>query len=336
MHFAILGAGSWGTAIALQLVNAGHRATLVARRYEHALEMGAQRENADYLPGFTLPTDLQLACEVAPSVMEAEVVFLACPVKGLAAALQQLAAARPSAWRLQLVLTLCKGLDPESLRRPGELVAEALPGLAHGTLSGPSAAEEVAGGKPCAVVLAVEGGEPVRSLVDQVQEILSEGRMRVYRSEDLTGVELGGALKNPYAIGAGICDGLDVGDSAKASYLTRVMAEMQRVGTALGGKAETFTGLAGIGDLIATAHGGWSRNRGFGEALARGKHVDELLSDRRSVVEGYPAIKAFHERCARLGVDAPILEQLYAICYEGRPAPTALDFLMKRPLKGEH
>ena len=139
-----------------------------------------------------------------------------------------------------------------------------------------------------------------------------------------------------YAIACGICDGLEVGDSAKASYLTRVIAEMKRVGTALGGQAETFTGLAGIGDLFATAHGSWSRNRSFGADLARGSSVDELLRDRRTVVEGYPAIQAFHESCAHLGVDAPILEQLHAICYQGQPAAQAIEFLMKRPLKVEH
>lgn len=335
MHFAILGAGSWGTAIALQLVATGNRVTLVARRFEHALKMAAERENSEYLPGFELPTDLQLACEIAPAVMEADVVFLGCPIKGLHNTLTQLASARPQAWAMRLVLTLCKGLDPESLLRPGELVAQALPGLAHGALSGPSAAQEVAEGCPCAVVLAVDGTAEDQALIDRVQEILSLGRMRVYRSDDLTGVEIAGALKNPYAIGAGICDGLGVGQSAKASFLTRAVAEMKRVGQALGGRADTFTGLAGIGDLIATAHGIWSRNREFGERVAKGDSISTLLAGRRSVVEGYPAIKAFHQSCQQLKVDAPILEQLYAVCHGGRPPSTAIEFLMRRPLKQE-
>ncbi len=362
MHFAILGAGSWGTALALQLCRTGNRVTLVSRRLEHALALGDARENQDYLPGFKLPESLQIGCEVGPAVMEAEVVFLACPLVGLAENLRQLAAVRGSAWALRLVVTLCKGLDPATLERPGEMVARALPGLPHGALSGPSGAPEVAANLPCAMVLAVEGCQPPAvslpghpslpdsgpsdfsrpenhlsdaRFIEKVQEILSHGRMRVYRSEDLTGVELAGALKNPFAIGAGICDGLQAGASAKAAYLTRALAEMRRVGTALGGQTETFTGLAGLGDLVATANAPWSRNRSFGEALALGHRPEELLAGRKSVVEGYPTVAAFHHASRRLGLDAPILEQIYAICYQGQPAHAAIDGLLRRPLKEE-
>lgn len=332
MNLVILGAGAWGTALAIHLCRMGHRVTLVARRLEHALDMAQRRENRDYLPDYPLEPSLQVGMEVAPSVMEAEVVLLACPVKGLRSWLEPLAAALPEAQALRLVVTLCKGMEMGSQALPSDVVAELLPGMARGALSGPTYASEVAAGKPGAITLATDLPEADTL---PVQEALSGPSLRVYRSADLTGVELAGALKNPYAVGAGICDGLKLGDNAKAAYLTRALAEMVRVGTALGGGAETFYGLSGFGDLMATANGGWSRNRCFGEAVGLGRDIGAWLNERRTVVEGYAATASLAKRCTEANIDAPILQALHAVLYQGLDPACALHELMSRPLRAE-
>jgi glycerol-3-phosphate dehydrogenase (NAD(P)+) len=171
--------------------------------------------------------------------------------------------------------------------------------------------------------------------VQEVQAALSGPTLRVYTSEDLAGVEFGGSLKNIYAIAAGCSDGLKLGDNTRAALLTRSIAEMVRVGAALGARVETFYGLSGFGDLVATAHGAWSRNREFGEQIGRGGSVTALLAHRKSVVEGYKTTKAFHELCAQKGIDAPILRETYAILFEGKAPAAALNSLMTRGLKCE-
>lgn len=335
MNIAVLGAGAWGTAVAIHLAKLGrHRVTLCPRRMEHALELASVRENRDYLPGHTWGPDLQVGCEFRPVIMEAELIILACPMKGLRDFCQTIQAERDAAWQVKMVVTLCKGVEQESLHSPATIVKELLPDIAVGALSGPSNAAEVAAGKPTAVVLASEADD---ALTAEVQEAINGGALRVYRSADLHGVELGGALKNTYAIGAGLCDGLELGDNAKAAYLTRSLHEMVRFGVSLGGKAETFYGLSGFGDLVATSTGEWSRNRSFGEAVvASGEPIEKLLLHRKTVVEGYGTTGGFHRLLKNDVAKAPILEQVYKILYEGVEARQALGALLARAPKPEH
>lgn len=332
MNAVVLGAGAWGTAIAIHLARQGHTVILVPRRPEQALELADRRENREYLPGHFLDASIQLGLELRPALMEADLIFLACPSGGLAALSRQVGQCLDRAQPPRLVVTLCKGLDRETLRRPSELVSESLPGIPVATLTGPTNAEEVARGLPSAMLLAGSDSDALAA----GQPALSGPTLRVYTSPDLAGAELGGALKNVYALGAGLCDGLGLGSNAKAALLTRSIQEMVRLGTALGGKSETFLGLSGIGDLMATAHGSWSRNRGFGEELARDPLAAQAgLARRRTVVEGVWATQAFARIARDRSIDAPILACLDALL-AGRLTPSeGLGRLMGRDLRSE-
>jgi len=332
MNCAIFGAGAWGTAMAIHLARQGHTVTLVPRRLEHALALTAARENADYLPGHRLDDSLQIGLEAAPALMDADLVFLACPSKGLPELLRQIGPAVRAAAPL-MAISLCKGLDQTTLRRPSELMAAAFGPVPVATLSGPSNAAEVARGLPTALVLAAARDDDT---LRQVQAAVSGPTLRAYTSADLAGVEIGGTLKNVYAVGAGLCDGLGLGDNAKAAVLTRALQEMMRLGVALGGRAETFLGLGGVGDLMATAHGGWSRNRSLGEQLARDpRGTLAALTHRREAVEGHRATDTLTQLARQHGVDAPILFCLHAILFEGLDPRAGVTALMTRDLKPE-
>ncbi|MCU0791832.1 MAG: NAD(P)-dependent glycerol-3-phosphate dehydrogenase [Opitutaceae bacterium] len=333
MNIVVVGAGAWGTAFALHLSRLGHTVTLAPRRFEQALTLASTRENADYLPGHVLPRSLQLGHELPPLLMEAELVLLACPSQSLRDTCLRLQAARGLATQLKLVVSLAKGLELGTHLRPTEVMAATLPGLAVGALSGPTNAAEVASGRPCAMVLAAAGAD--EPLLAAMQAALSGPTLRVYRGDDVAGVEFGGCLKNVYAIAAGCGDGLRLGDNAKAALLTRALAEMVRVGVALGARAETFYGLGGFGDLVATCTGAWSRNRTFGQRLGEGQSAESLLAASKSVVEGYRTTRSFFELVRERGIDAPILTETHAILYAGKPPAEALAALMGRELKRE-
>ncbi len=333
MNFCILGAGSWGTAVALHLNRRGHTVTLVARRIEQAMEIASTRENAGHLPGHKLPHTLQIGNEVGPAVMEADVIILACPSKYLRETAEGLKPHLAGAQSLRMVMSLCKGLESDTLLRPSQVLAEIIPGVPHGVLSGPTNAEEVAKGLPSAAVFAVD---MENEFTLAVQEAMSDRHLRIYRSQDVVGVELGAILKNIYAIGAGICDGLNLGSNSKAGFVTRAIREMVALGVAEGGKAETFMGLSGIGDLIATAHGGWSRNRGFGEQLAANARDAIARAESGAVtVEGYRSTHNFLKLAQRHKIRAPILEGLHAVIYGGLSPATGIEALMTRELKAE-
>ena len=332
MNCVVFGAGAWGTAMALHLDRQGHTVTLVPRRLEQALKLTAERENTDYLKGHRLPPSLQIGLEAAPALMDADFVFLACPSKGLADLLKQIGPdLRASSARM--VISLCKGLDQATLRRPTELMEAAAGRIPVATLSGPSNADEVARGMPTAMVLAAhQDDETLR----EAQAALSGPTLRAYTSSDLPGVEIGGTLKNVYAVGAGLCDGLGLGSNAKAAFLTRALQEMMRVGVAVGGRAETFLGLGGVGDLMATAHGAWSRNRSFGELVAKdARAAIAALATRRDSVEGYRATDTLTRVAKANQVDAPILLCLHRILFEGLDARAGVTALMTRDLKPE-
>ncbi len=332
MNFCVVGAGAWGTAFALHLVRLGHSVTLVARRLEHAMEIASRHENRDYLPGVELPKNLQIGSELKPVLMEAEVVILASPSHGLRDWCRKIQEQRGSATRLRAAVSLSKGLELGSHLRPVEVIAEALPGLASIALSGPTRAKEVAERKPTAMVLAADESD---CDLATLQAALSGPTMRVYLSHDPVGVELGACLKNVYAIAAGCSDGLGLGDNARSALLTRALAEMVRLGSALGANVETFYGLGGFGDLVATCCGTWSRNREFGYEIGRGASPTELLDHRRTVVEGYRTTASFHELCVQKELRAPILRQVNAILYEGLRPDSAIGVLMSRDLTRE-
>lgn len=334
MNISVLGAGAWGTAMAIHLVRLGHTVTLVPRRFEMALELGVARENRDYLPGHKLPDSLQIGFEVPPVLMETEVIVLGCPMVGLREWSQRVRDSLGGARALRLVLCLAKGLEPGTHLTPCQIVRSILTdrALGVGTLTGPSHAAEVAGGHPTALVLATEHHD---EFSDSVQAAMSSATLRIYTTDDLVGAELGGALKNVYAIAAGLCDGLKLGDNAKAALVTRVLAEMIRIGEALGARPITFVGLSGFGDLIATCYGEWSRNHEFGVGLGQGRSIDQLMSGRRTVVEGYRTTESFYDLCAQRLIDAPILAQVYEILFRGRKAADGVAALMTRELKRE-
>lgn len=332
MNCCIFGAGAWGTAMALHLDRCGHSVTLVPRRMEHALAIASSRENTDYLPGYQLPHTIQIGCEAGPVLMEAEVIFLACPSKALRSLCQSIQPHLKAAWQLKLCLIMCKGLELETLKTPAEIVAEELSGIACGVLSGPTFAGEVAAGKPTAVALAVDSGF---GEAQRYQEAFSNTGLRTYLSEDVRGTELGGTLKNVYAIGSGLCDGLNLGDNAKAALLTRSLSEMVRLGVTMGGKKETYLGLSGFGDLVATCSGEWSRNRTFGERLGQGETPAQIIESQKSVVEGYRACECLLRICDEKNVDAPILSVIHDILYKSLEPMAAMQQLMNRDLKAE-
>ena len=332
MNFVIIGAGAWGTAFAVHLSRLNHTVTLVPRRFEQALAIASTRENSEYLPGVKLPLSIQIGHELTPVLMEADVIILACPSQALRETCERVKANLGLATQLKLVVSLAKGLELGTHLRPCEVITAVLPQFAVGSLTGPTNAAEVAKGRPAAMVLAATKSD---AFLAEVQAALSGPTLRVYTSDDVAGVEFGGCLKNVYAIAAGCCDGLKLGDNAKAALLTRALAEMVRVGVALGAKAETFYGLGGFGDLVATCTGAWSRNRTFGQHLGEGKTAADLIAASKSVVEGYRTTESFAGLCKERGIDAPILAETYRILYDNKPPAEALSALMTRELKRE-
>jgi len=333
LNCSVFGAGAWGTALALHLGRCGHNVTLVPRRLDVALALTRDRENKERLPGHPLPYSLQIGHDVGPALQNADVIFMACPSQALRHLARHLASALQQKENRPPCVTLCKGLEADTFKAPARVLAEELSILPHAALSGPSHADDVAQGRPTALVLAHDA-----KLLPEMKALcaaISDKSLRVYLSDDVTGVELGGTLKNIYAIGAGLCDGTKLGDNAKAAYLTRCLCEMTRVGTALGGKAQTFHGLSGFGDLVATCMGKWSRNRSFGEDLLRGATANEGLSHSDGVVEGYIAAKCFYELAQTRGIDAPILSGIYAVLYKSTDPKAEMLALMSREIKSE-
>jgi glycerol-3-phosphate dehydrogenase (NAD(P)+) len=332
MKFCVVGAGAWGTAFALHLARGARSVALVPRREAQAAAISSARENVEYLPGAVLPLGVEITSSLAEGLSDADVVLLACPSQTLRATAAHVAAALEAGAVPHLVLSLAKGLELGSHMRPSQVISEALPGTTVGALSGPTNAAEVARGLPAAMVLAARGDE---AAIQDVQVAISGPTLRVYTTDDLAGVEFGGSLKNVYAIAAGCCEGLGLGDNAKAALMTRAVAEMVKVGGSLGARTETFYGLSGFGDLVATCHGSWSRNREFGQRIGEGRNIAELLEGRKTVVEGYETTRSFAGLCSERGIDAPILNETNTILFKGRRPADAISALMMRGLKRE-
>lgn len=332
MNIAILGAGAWGSAMAIHLDRCGQRVTLIPRRLEQALAIAGTRENAEYLPGTPFPPDIQIAFSAEAALISCDVLIFACPSKALRTTAERVKNfVAPTA---KIAISLCKGLETGTLLRPEQVLRQVFPDLPCGTISGPTNAAEVAAGFPVAVVFASDA--PAET-AGEIQREFSNAAFRIYRSSDIVGVELGGALKNIYAIAAGICDGMKLGANARASLLTRALAEMGRLVVAAGGNVETVRGLSGMGDLVATATADWSRNRTFGLEIGRAGTAAALEKMRagKSVVEGFYATKNFYESAQRDNVSAPILESVHATIYGGVAPQEAISALMTRALKEE-
>ena len=333
MNFCVLGAGAWGTAVAVYLSRIGHVVTLCPRRMDQALKLSSERKNSEYLPEINFPSDLQIGQEIGPALMEADYVFFACPSHALRETCEKAAKHLPESPQLQGALALCKGLEPKSNKYAHEVMSEAFNQLLScGYLTGPSHALELALGKPAAMSLATDCPEEHAS---ELQEAISSKSLRIYRLKDRTGAAIGGCLKNVYAIAVGISDGLGLGDNARAALITRCLNEIIGLGVQLGAKKDTFVGLSGVGDLIATCTGEWSRNRTFGHAIARGKTAQEIINAQKTVVEGYWASACFYEKSREAGVSAPVLELVYRILYQGSNPREAVTKLMGRGLKSE-
>lgn len=327
----VVGTGSWGTTLAVVLARSGHETVLLARSQAEAAELRARAENRRFLPGIQLPPQLLLTASAEEAMGRARMVLLVVPAQKMRA---QLAALRQHLPPEAVYVSCAKGLELPSGRRMSEVIREELGQAAASqtaALSGPNLAAEVARGLPTATVVAA----PDEQVARFVQQNLAIPRLRVYTNTDLLGVELAGALKNIIAVGAGICDGLGFGDNAKAAFLTRGLAEIARLGLALGANPLTFAGLAGVGDLMATCASRLSRNRYVGEELGKGRSLAEIQAEMTMVAEGVPTTAAAKQLAESLRVEMPITEKMFAVLFAGASPREAVGELMMRDRKDE-
>jgi len=326
---AVVGAGSWGTALAIQFARTGRPTLLWGRAADEPEKLQRQRENARYLEGARFPESLRVEPDLSRALAQAQTVVVAVPSHALRVMLIEMKPLlRPDA-RLAWAT---KGFELETGKLPHQVAREVLGAeIPTAVLSGPTFAREVGMGLPTAMTVAASDPDYAR----QLAESISGESFRAYTSTDIVGVEVGGAVKNVLAIGAGICDGLGFGANTRVALITRGLVEMTRLGVALGAEPATFMGLAGMGDLVLTCTDDQSRNRRMGLALAAGKSVEEAQEEIQQVVEGVLAAKAVHKVATEAGVEMPICEQLYRILYEGAEPQEAVIALMKRELKSE-
>ncbi len=327
MNISVLGAGAWGSALAVALAGR-HDVTLWARDPTQIAAMVAAHSNTRYLPGIAFPSGLTLSADLATTIAGAELILVATPSGAFRSVLKQLAALNSRA----ALVWVCKGFESGTMKLPHQVAQEELPdSVPRGVLSGPSFAQEVAAGLPTALTLASATPDVMRAAA----AALHGGRLRVYTSTDVIGVELGGALKNIIAIAAGISDGLHFGHNARAALITRSVAEITRLGLALGGQLETFMGLTGMGDLILTCTGDLSRNRQTGLRLASGDSLESVLRGLGHVAEGVTTAREVDRLATQLGVDMPITHAVCRVLYDGVPPGVVVDELLGRDRKAE-
>lgn len=329
MKIAIVGAGAWGTALALVLHQNGHEITLWGHDPVHLEDMAQRHFNLPYLPDVPLPESWHHDSHLPHAIKDAELLLLAIPSHAFRNVVTELASC--SKGRLPPMVSVTKGIEFDSGKTMCGIAQEVLPDTPVATLSGPSLALEVARNVPTAVVVAAEN----EAFSRHIQSLFHRPAFRIYTSTDILGVELGGALKNIYAIAAGISDGLGFGDNSKAALITRSAAELCRLGVACGARAETFRGLSGLGDLTVTCFSKLSRNRGFGERLGRGEAVETILQSTRSAVEGYPTTRSAWNLASRHNLALPILEAVNAMLYEGKNVRQAVVDLLQRETRAE-
>jgi len=328
MKIAVIGDGGWGTANAMLLCGNGHDVTVWGAFPDYIEEMKRTRRNEKFLKGVELPEALKLTADREEAVKGAEVVVLAPPSKYFASVMEGFKGLITDD---QLVVSLTKGLCEKTNKRMTVIASEMLGVKDVVALAGPTHAEEVSRGIPTAIVAACENEAKAK----RVQELWSGPKFRVYTSKDPVGVEIGGAVKNVIAIAVGCSDGMGFGDNTRAALITRGLAEMKRFVLAYGGSPETLSGLAGIGDLIVTCTSVHSRNHSVGERLGKGEKINDILGSMQMVAEGVWNSKVVHELAVKLGVEMPICDLVYAVCYEGFDARQAAESIMKRSLKSE-
>ncbi len=326
MRIAVLGAGAWGTTVA-SLLAGHHDCILWARDPELAREIYERDANSRYLPGFTLPAGLKATADLEKALHDIDLLVVGVPTRGFRAVL---ADAGPYLRPWIPVVSLAKGFERGSLLRMTQLIREELPGHPAAALTGPNLAKEIMAGQAAASVIATEDLEVARAL----QSVMRRGLFRIYTNDDVIGCELGGALKNVVAIATGIAQGLGVGDNTRAAVVCRGLAELTRLGVAMGGQAATFSGLAGMGDLMATCMSPLSRNRSLGEQLGAGRTLDEVLGATRTVAEGVGTAFTANELAQRYGVEMPVCQEVYRVLAGQIPASEAYRGLSRRQQAG--
>ena len=324
----VLGTGSWGTALALSLAKNGYNVVMWSRRKERAEKINEARENAQYLPGIMLPENINITDNIKEAMEDCPMIVVATPSQAFRGMCKQI---KEYVKKEQIIVNVAKGLEKGTGKKLSEVCREELPENEYVMLSGPSHAEEVAKELPTTIVVAAEKLE----VAQKTQDFFMSPTLRVYTNPDLIGVELGGALKNIIAFGAGICDGLGFGDNTKAALMTRGITEISRLGIAMGAKSVTFSGLSGIGDLIVTCTSMHSRNRRAGILIGKGYSVEETLKEIKMVVEGITATEVAYEVAKEIGVDMPITAAIYGVLHKGLDPKDAITSLMMREKKHE-
>ncbi len=325
MKITVIGAGAWGTALARLLHQADADVTLWGHNPAHLADLQQKHVNTRYLPGVRLPAALKLETDLGKAVKDSECLVVAVPSKAFRTVTNRLGDYD------KLVVSVTKGIEYDTGLTMCGILQQTMPKAVQATLSGPSIAHEVARNIPSAVVVA----SPDDQAAQTVQELFHRPYFRVYRSNDILGVELGGALKNVIAIAAGVCDGLGFGDNSKAALITRSIVEIRRLGVACGAQAETFSGLSGLGDLTVTCFSKHSRNRTFGERLGRGEEIAQVLFTGVHVAEGYPTACSAHQLAQKKSLDAPLINEIYSMLYEGKNPAKAVQDLLSRDYKAE-
>ncbi|KJS00092.1 MAG: glycerol-3-phosphate dehydrogenase [Desulfobulbaceae bacterium BRH_c16a] len=335
MRIAVIGAGSWGTALAVLLSQKLHEVRLWGHRREHIELLVKERENKKYLQGILFPENLVPVHDLESAVNGASIIIMVVPSHSFREIFQKI---RPLLKKGMRVVSAVKGIENNTLKTMTQVMEEIIGGstariedIEIGVLSGPSFAEEVAKGVPTAVTL---GFSDLRT-AKELQEILVTDTLRIYTSRDIIGLEISAALKNIVAIAAGVCDGLGYGLNTRAALITRGLAEIKRLGIALGAETATFSGLSGLGDLILTCTGNLSRNRTVGLMLGQGKSIEDVKSEMKMVAEGIKTTKSVYDLAKKMNIEMPILEQTYSILYEGKKCSEAVKILLQRELKEE-
>jgi glycerol-3-phosphate dehydrogenase (NAD(P)+) len=327
IRVAVVGAGTWGTTVAA-LASVNTPTVLWARRAELAGQINTAHVNPDYLPSFTLPDQLRATASMEEAIGDADVVVMAVPSHGF----RQIAREAAGFLRPWVpIVSLSKGIERETLMRMTEVAADEMPGRPIGVMTGPNLAKEIMAGQPAASVVAI----PDVTIALELQRILTRPSLRVYTNPDVVGCELAGVVKNVIAIAAGMAEGMEFGDNTRATLITRGLAEMSRLGVALGGDPLTFAGLAGMGDLIATCSSKQSRNNSVGLALGRGRSIADILASMNEVAEGVKSSPSVLDLARRHQIEMPITQEVVAVCHEGRSAREALAALMARSSKSE-
>ena len=327
-NIAVFGAGSWGTALALLLARNGHQVTLWGHDAAHMATLAHEGENHVYLPGIKFPENLNISDDLKQTAANSNNWLVVVPSHAFRATV---AALKPNLTNDTILAWATKGLEPGSNKLLSDIVDEVCPGTKAGVVSGPTFASEVAHGLPTALAVAAKDAD----IANDIASWLHSDTVRVYTNADVVGVQLGGAIKNVMAIAAGISDGLGYGANARAALITRGLAELTRLGVAMGGHAETFMGLTGAGDLILTCTDNLSRNRQVGLALGKGKSLQEILAELGQEAEGVTTAKELHQLAGKMGIYMPITEQVYRVIYESVSPQEAVGALLQRDPRAE-